>query len=235
MLQINNLQAGYGEVQVLWDVSLTVEPGKLIALIGANAAGKSTTINVISGVIPLLNGEIYFNDQRIDELDSNKIVELGIIQVPEGRKLFPFLSVKENLELGAFSRRSRHNLQKNMKNVLEIFPDLVPKLNQHAGTLSGGQQQMVAIGRALMAEPEILMIDELSLGLSPLLTQTMLKTVKLINEEMGTTVLLVEQNVHLSLEIADYVYVMENGKIAIEGDPSVIMKNEDLKKSYLGI
>ncbi|MFS0647421.1 ABC transporter ATP-binding protein [Siminovitchia sp. 179-K 8D1 HS] len=235
MLQINNLQAGYGEVQVLWDVNLTVNSGKLIALIGANAAGKSTTINVISGVIPPWNGEIYFKDQRIDTLDSNIIVESGIIQVPEGRKLFPFLSVRENLELGAFSKRSRHNMQKNLLNVLEIFPDLKAKMNQHAGTLSGGQQQMVAIGRALMAEPEILMIDELSLGLSPLLTQTMLKTVKVINEEMGTTVLLVEQNVHLSLEIADYVYVMENGKIAIEGDPSVIMTNEDLKKSYLGI
>lgn len=216
-------------------MNLTVNSGKLIALIGANAAGKSTTINVISGVIPPWNGEIYFKDQRIDTLDSNIIVESGIIQVPEGRKLFPFLSVRENLELGAFSKRSRHNMQKNLLNVLEIFPDLKAKMNQHAGTLSGGQQQMVAIGRALMAEPEILMIDELSLGLSPLLTQTMLKTVKLINKEMGTTILLVEQNVHLSLEIADYVYVMENGTIAIEGDPSVIMTNEDLKKSYLGI
>ncbi|PLS14589.1 branched-chain amino acid ABC transporter ATP-binding protein [Bacillus sp. M6-12] len=235
MLEVKNLQAGYGEVQVLWDVNFSVKPGQLIALIGANAAGKSTTINVISGVQPKKSGEIYFHNKRIDQLESNKIVDLGIIQVPEGRKLFPFLTIKENLELGAFSKRSRRNLRKNLDRIMGIFPDLKPKMHQHAGNLSGGQQQMVAIGRALMAEPEILMIDELSLGLSPLLTQNMLKVVKDINQELGTTILLVEQNVHLSLKIATYVYVMENGKIVLEGEPSLILEDDELKKSYLGL
>lgn len=234
MLKLGNINLSYGEVQVLWDVSLEVEEGTIVALLGANAAGKTSTINAISGLYKPSSGKIEFMGQDLTKLEPNKIVELGVVQVPEGRKLFDYMTVQENLELGAYSKRARKHLKDNLKKVYELFPVLEERKHSLAGEMSGGQQQMCAIGRGLMSEPKLLIIDELSLGLAPILVQELMKNLVEIKEK-GITILLVEQNVNLSLQIADYAFVLENGRIALEGTAEELLNNEYLKKAYLGI
>lgn len=234
MLKLENINLSYGEVQVLWDVSLEVEEGTIVALLGANAAGKTSTINAISGLYKPSSGKMEFMGQDLTKLEPNKIVELGVVQVPEGRKLFDYMTVQENLELGAYSKRARKHLKDNLKKVYELFPVLEERKHSLAGEMSGGQQQMCAIGRGLMSEPKLLIIDELSLGLAPILVQELMKNLVEIKEK-GITILLVEQNVNLSLQIADYAFVLENGRIALEGTAEELLNNEYLKKAYLGI
>lgn len=234
MLRLENISLSYGEAQALFDVSLEVKEGEIVALLGANAAGKSSTINAISGLYKPSSGKITFLGKDITSLSPNEIVEEGIIQVPEGRKLFGDMTIQENLELGAYSKRARKNLKKNLRRVYDMFPILEERKHSLAKEMSGGQQQMCAIGRGLMSEPKLLIIDELSLGLAPILVQELMQTLVEIKKE-GITILLVEQNVHLSLKIADYAYVLENGRVVLKGKPDELLDNEHLKKAYLGI
>lgn len=234
MLKIKELRAGYGNVRVLHGVSLEVRQGELVSLVGANGAGKTTTLKVISGLLPAFEGTIEFQGVNITRLPSNQIVEMGLIQVPEGRKLFPSMTVLENLEMGAYTARARREREKNLAWVYELFPKLRERLDQMAGTLSGGEQQMLAIGRALMSCPSLLILDEPSIGLSPLLTQKVFEVVARIRDE-GVTVLLVEQNVQHALEMASRGYVIENGSIVMEGTGRQLLHDEHLKKAYLGL
>ncbi|ETI69044.1 ABC transporter ATP-binding protein [Neobacillus vireti] len=234
MLDIKNIDVFYGDVQVLFDVSLQVRPGEIVALVGANAAGKSTTLKTISGLLKPKAGEILFHEKNIHTLDSDKIVEKGIIQVPEGRRLFPRLSVEANLELGSYPKRARAKAQDNLKNMYEIFPQLYDRRHQLTGSLSGGEQQMCAIARGLMSMPEVLMVDETSLGLSPLLVKHTIRTIKEINE-LGTTILLIDQNVNYALRIAHRAYVLENGRIVMQGEGNSLLEDPYLRKAYLGI
>jgi len=234
MLSINQIEVFYGDVQVLWGVSLKVEPKELAALIGANGAGKSTTLNTISATIRPRSGTIEFNGERIDQAAPSRVVELGISQVPEGRRLFPEMTVLENLELGSFLAEAKKRRIETLDWVYNIFPRLKERKNQAAGTLSGGEQQMVAVGRGLMARPKLLMLDEASLGLGPLLVQEVFKAVERVNKE-GVTILLVEQNVKHTLSVATRAYVLENGRIVMEGKGSDLLNNDHVKKAYLGI
>ena len=234
MLSLENVNVAYGDVQVLWDISMSINQGDLVALVGANASGKSTTINTLSGLVKPLSGAILFDGQPIHDMDPHKVVELGVVQVPEGRQLFSHMSVMENLELGAFTREARKSKKKNIDMIFDILPDLKAKAKTFAVELSGGQQQMCAIARGLMAEPKLLMIDELSLGLSPLLAQQMFDLVKRIHEQ-GITILLVEQNVRQSLHIADDAFVLENGCVAMGGKACDLLEDEGLKRAYLGM
>lgn len=234
MLKLEKVNLSYGEVQALWDVSLHVKEGTIVALLGANAAGKSSTINAISGLYKTTSGKITFLGKDITYLSPNEIVDEGVIQVPEGRKLFDFMTIEENLELGAYSKRARKNLKQNLKKVYEMFPILEERKNHLAGEMSGGQQQMCAIGRGLMSEPKLLIIDELSLGLAPILVQELLESLESI-KHAGITILLVEQNVNQSLSIADYAFVLENGTVGLEGTSDDLLHNPYLKKAYLGI
>lgn len=234
MLKLENINLSYGEVQVLWDLCLEIPEGQIVALLGANAAGKSSTINAISGINKISSGVISFNGEDITKLAPHEIVELGIVQVPEGRKLFNFMTIEENLLLGAYSKRARKSLKNNLRRVYDMFPILEERKTQLAGDMSGGQQQMCAIGRGLMSDPKLLIIDELSLGLAPILVQELLRTLSDIKNE-GITIMLVEQNVKQSLAIADFAYVLENGRAAIEGEAKELAENPHLKKAYLGI
>lgn len=234
MLKLDQINLSYGEVQALWDVSLEVKEGSIVALLGANAAGKSSTINAISGLFKPSSGKISFQGKDITSLSPNEIVEEGVIQVPEGRKLFDFMTIQENLELGAYNKRSRKNLNKNLKMVYEMFPILEERKNHLAGEMSGGQQQMCAIGRGLMSQPKLLIIDELSLGLAPILVQDLMSSLVDIKNS-GITIFLVEQNVNLSLQIADYAFVLENGTVTLDGTAEDLLDNPYLKKAYLGI
>lgn len=233
-LIINQLYASYGDFKVLSGISLKVLEGQIVALVGSNGAGKSTLINSLSGIHRQKQGEITFNNQRIDNLLPNKIVEMGIIQIPEGRRVFPFMTVLENLELGAYLPGPRANRQANMDMVLELLPVLKERRKQLAGSLSGGEQQMLAIGRALMSQPKLLMLDEPTLGLAPLIVDKVFDLICTIQKH-GTTVLLVEQNVQYSLEIADYAYVISNGAIFMEGAGNALLQDESLVKTYMGI
>ena len=233
MISIKGIHAGYGLVKVLRDISLDIASGEIVAVLGSNGAGKTTLNNTLSGLITPTAGEIYFEDKLISGLASAEIVDMGLIHVPEGRKLFPNLSVKDNLELGSY-RRGKSNRAANIERVIEIFPKLKERFEQIAGTLSGGEQQMVAIGRGLMSDPRVLLLDEPSLGLSPLLVEQMFTLIKKINE-MGLAVILVEQNVIQSLAIADRAYVIEQGTVAISGKADDLRENDALKKSYLGL
>lgn len=234
MLSVKNVNSFYGEVQVLQDVSLEVNKGEVVTIVGANAAGKSTLISCISRTVPSYNGEIEFNGVRIDKMSPEKIVDLGLIQCPEGRLLFPSLTVRENLELGAFSKRSRATRKDRLEYVYDLLPRLKERSNQLAGSLSGGEAQMCAIGRGLMANPIMLMFDEPSLGLAPIVVIEVMELIKNISKE-GTTILLVEQNVRQSLKLSDRAYVMENGKIIMEGKGQDLLNSEEIRKAYLGI
>ena len=231
MIRIEGLNAGYGPLQVLRDITLDVGEGEIVAVLGSNGVGKTTLNNTLSGLIKPSSGSIYFDDVLISGRDPVEIVDMGLIHVPEGRKLFPNLSVKENLELGSY-RRGKPNRASNLERVLGVFPKLKERLFQTAGTLSGGEQQMVAIARGLMGEPRVLLLDEPSLGLSPLLVEQMFTLIKQINES-GLAVILVEQNVIQSLAIANRAYVIAEGTVAMSGPAADLREISDLKRSYL--
>ncbi|MBP7763676.1 MAG: ABC transporter ATP-binding protein [Syntrophaceae bacterium] len=234
MLDLNNVTTKYGDMTAIRDISLSVAEGHIISIVGSNGAGKTTLLNTISGVLPSAGGTITFAGKEIGHLPPHKIVEEGIIQVPEGRLLFPDMTVLENLELGAFNRRSRKEIPALLKAVYNYFPKLEDRADQLAGTLSGGEQQMVAIGRGLMARPKLLMMDEPSLGLSPLVVKTVFETISKIKSD-GITVLLVEQNVLQSLMISDDVYVLENGSIILNGQGRELLNDPRVREAYLGI
>jgi len=234
LLEVRNLEAGYGEVQVLWGVSLKVEAGRMTTLVGANGAGKTTTMRAIMGVIRPVAGEVRFQGEDVTRRTPHEKAQMGLVLVPEGRQLFYDMSVEENLEMGAYSPRARRKLDENLKRVYAFFPRLEERKKQRAGTLSGGEQQMLAVGRGLMADPKVLMIDELSLGLAPVLAQQLFKTLKEL-KDTGLTILLVEQNVHLALALSDYAYVLAEGRVEIEGPSREVARNEEVRRAYLGI
>ena len=233
MLEVRALRGGYGAVEVLRGVSLEIRAGEIVAVLGSNGAGKSTLNNTLCGILPAFGGSVAFDGHDITRARDRHIVAAGLIQVPEGRRVFPNLSVRENLELGSY-RRGRARRATNLERVCGIFPRLRERTAQRAGTLSGGEQQMLAIGRALMSEPRLLILDEPSLGLSPLLVEEMFALIARLHAE-GLSILLVEQNVGQSLEIAHRAYVLENGSIAFQGTPSDLLARSDLKRAYLGI
>lgn len=234
MLELKDLHAYYGTIEALKGINLKVEKGEIVTLIGANGSGKTTTLRAISGLIKDLKGDIRYEGRSLLPLPPHQIVELGISQVPEGRRIFGNLTVKENLLMGAFLEKNRKVIAEQMEKVFTIFPRLKERENQLGGTLSGGEQQMLAIGRALMAKPEILLLDEPSLGLAPFLVQEIFKIIQQINE-MGTTILLVEQNAHLALKISQRAYVLEVGRLVMEGSSAELAENEMVKKAYLGV
>lgn len=233
MLTIRDLYAGYGKSEVLQGVGLEVPAGKVVTLIGANGAGKTTTLRTLCGQVRATGGIIEFDGQDLIRLRPHEIVECGITMVPEGRRLFPFLSVRDNLLMGAYKRSARPAANQRLEHVLEIFPQVKERLSQFAGSLSGGEQQMVAIARGMMAGPRLLMFDEPSLGLSPLLVEQMFAVVRRVARE-GITVLLVEQNVYHTLKLADYGYVLENGRIVLSGTGEELLESPHVRKAYLG-
>ncbi|PID72248.1 MAG: branched-chain amino acid ABC transporter ATP-binding protein [Desulfobulbus propionicus] len=235
MLELRNVDTYYGNIQALHQINLTVEEGEIITLIGANGAGKSTTLMSISGITPPRTGEVIFKGQPIHELSADKIVRLGLCQVPEGRHIFPDLTVAENLDMGAFLRSDKHGIEKDREYLYSLFPILKKRRNQPGGNLSGGEQQMLAISRALMARPQLLLLDEPSMGLAPLITKQIFEIIEQINKEQNTTIFLVEQNANLALKIADRGYVLENGKIIMHDDADKLLINKDVQKAYLGI
>lgn len=234
MLEIEDLHVQYRQLRVLKGISLHVEEGEIVALVGANAAGKTTLLNAVSRIVPVAGGRIRFRGDPIEHLESEAVIEAGIIQVPEGRRIFPYMTVLDNLEMGGYNKRARADRNKTRKQVFDLFPRLFERKNQLAGLMSGGEQQMLAVGRGLMAAPRILMLDEPSLGLAPLIVKTIFDALLQINQE-GVTVLLVEQNVQRSLGMADRGYVLENGRIALSGKGPELLQNTHLKKAYLGI
>ena len=233
MLEVKNITVSYGIATALWDVSLSVEDGKIVSIVGSNGAGKSTTLKTISGVVHPRAGTISFNGQRIDLLPPHQIARRGISHVPEGRKIFPFLSVMENLRMGALPVRDPGRTEELLKTVLGLFPVLDERRNQAGGTLSGGQQQMLAIGRGLMSDPNILLLDEPSLGLAPIVVDAVFDVILQLNRQ-GYTILLVEQNAYRSLEVANYAYVLETGQMTLEGEASRLIDHPHVKKAYLG-
>jgi branched-chain amino acid transport system ATP-binding protein len=235
MLNLKNVESGYGNKLAIKDVSLEIREGEIITLIGANGAGKSTTLMTICGVVSCRAGQITFEDKEIHKMGPDVIVKLGICQVPEGRHIFPQLSVKENLDMGAFLRNDKEEIKKDMEYVYSLFPILAERRNQDGGNLSGGEQQMLAMSRALMARPKLLLLDEPSMGLAPLVIKQIFEIIKQINKENNTTVFLVEQNANQALHIADRGYVMENGRITLSGPAQELLANTDIQKAYLGI
>ena len=235
MLELRGVNVFYGAVQALREVSLRVDEGEIVTLIGANGAGKSTTLMAISGIVPPRRGEILFAGRPIHGLAPDRIVRLGICQVPEGRRIFPELTVAENLDMGAFLRRERQGVERDRQELYELFPILHQRRHQPGGNLSGGEQQMLAISRALMARPRLLLLDEPSMGLAPLVTRQIFEIITTITRERGTTVFLVEQNANLALQTADRGYVLENGRIALQGQAQALLNNENVQKAYLGI
>lgn len=233
MLKLNSIQTKYGSIYALKGIDLVVNEGEIVTIIGANGAGKSTTLNTISGLVRSISGTIEFNGVDITYMPTDKIVESGLIQVPEGREIFPNLTVMENLKLGAFLRKDKQGIKEDIEKVTSYFPRLAERFNQLGGTLSGGEQQMLAIARALMSKPKLLLMDEPSLGLAPIFVHDIFNIIKKINEH-GTTVLLVEQNATLALSIAHRGYVMETGNIVMEDKASNLMDNESVKAAYLG-
>jgi len=233
LLEVRDLRSGYGRVEVLRGVSLQVHPGEIVALLGSNGAGKSTLNNTVCGVVPATAGRVTFGGEDLTRARTPDIVRAGLIQVPEGRRIFPNLTVLENLELGSFAR-ARERRAANLERVFAIFPRLAERTRQLAGTMSGGEQQMLAIGRGLMAEPRLLILDEPSLGLSPLLVEEMFALIARLNGD-GLSVLLVEQNVGQSLDIAGRAYVLENGSLRFEGTPAALLSSPELKRAYLGL
>ena len=235
MLEVKDIKTYYGNIQAIKGISLEISEGEIITLIGANGAGKTTTLMSISGIVPPKAGDIRFMGQPLKEFSPNQIVALGISQVPEGRRIFPYLTVMENLDMGAFLRNDTHDIQKDVEYVFDLFPILAERRHQSGGTLSGGEQQMLAVARALMARPRLLLLDEPSLGLAPLIVKQIFKIIRKINQENKTTIFLVEQNANLALQVAHRGYVMENGRITLSDTSQNLLANEDVKKAYLGI
>ena len=234
MLEISNINTYYGNIQALWDVSLTIEEAELVALVGANGAGKTTLLNTISGLLPPASGQVEFLGKRIDRLQSHTIVELGMSHIPEGRKLFPEMSVRENLEMGAYTKRVWKQKQETLDEVYQLFPILKARKGQLARTLSGGEQQMVAMGRGLMSKPRLCIIDEPSSGLAPLVVDEVFQTIQGLRGQ-GISIFLIEQNVQQTLEIADRAYVLENGRIVLSGKSEELLQEEMIKKAFLGL
>jgi branched-chain amino acid transport system ATP-binding protein len=235
MLELKNIDTYYGNIQALRDVSITVGEGEIITLIGANGAGKSTTLMTICGVVPPRRGEVLFEGRPINGLAPNKVVQMGICQVPEGRLIFPDLTVQENLDMGAFLRSDKNGVASDLDKVFGLFPILKERRRQLGGTLSGGEQQMLAISRALMARPKVLLLDEPSLGLAPLIIRQIFDIITQINRESNTTIFLVEQNANQALKIAHRGYVMENGRITLQDACDKLLANDAVKKAYLGL
>ncbi len=234
MLELRAVDVFYGDVQILSELSFRVDQGRIVSILGSNGAGKTTTIKTISGQLQPLSGNVEFEGVRINKIPPFKVVELGVVQIPEGRKLFPMMSVLENLELGSFTPRSKKQRIRTLDSVFQLFPILKERKAQSAGTLSGGEQQMLAIGRGLMSLPKLLMLDEPSLGLAPLMVKHIFETVKKVNGA-GTTELLVEQNVKAALHLSDWAYVLESGRITLEGTAEELMNQEKVRKAYMGI
>jgi branched-chain amino acid transport system ATP-binding protein len=234
VLEVRNIAAAYGDVQALWDVSFSVEEGKVATLLGSNGAGKTTTLRVVSGLMPALEGEVLLHGERISSLSPHRIVELGVIQVPEGRHLWPNMTVEDNLLLGAYSTRSRGDRAETLRTVYALFPRLAERRAQLAGTLSGGEQQMAAIGRGLMGKPQVLMLDEPSLGLAPILVDEVFRVITDIGAR-GVTVLLVEQNVHRALEVAATASVIENGRVVLSKSAAEMADDPNVRSAYLGL
>jgi len=235
MLELKNIDAFYGNIQALRDVSIKVGEGEIITLIGANGAGKSTTLMTICGMVPPRRGEVLFEGRVLNDVSPEKIVQLGISQVPEGRLIFPDLTVQENLDMGAFLRSDKDGVNRDLDQVFGLFPILLERRKQLGGTLSGGEQQMLAISRALMARPKVLLLDEPSLGLAPLIIRQIFDIIKQINRESNTTIFLVEQNANQALKVAHRGYVMENGRITLEDACDKLLANDAVKKAYLGL
>jgi len=234
LLDIRNIDIYYGDVQVVYEVSLHINEGEIISMIGANGAGKSTLLKCISGLIDARSGEIYFNNEPIQNTPPEQVVDRGIIQIPEGRRLFSLMTVEENLEVGAFNRRADKVKEETIKEIYDLLPRLADRKNQLAITLSGGEQQMLAVGRGLMAKPRLLMLDEPSLGLAPILIKDIFETMKKISEQ-GMTVMLVEQDVRHSLSMSDRGYVLEHGRVVMEESGNELLENPHIRKAYLGI
>jgi len=235
MLELRKVDTYYGNIQALKGISIHVKEGEIVTLIGANGAGKSTTLMTICGVTPPRHGEVLFKGTPIHKMNTDRIVALGLAQVPEGRRIFPGMSVLENLEMGTFLRRDKSDIQKDIDYVFELFPILAKRRSQLGGTLSGGEQQMLAISRALMARPRVLLLDEPSLGLAPLIIKQIFEIIRKINQEQKTTVFLVEQNANQALKLADRGYVMENGRITLTDTAANLLNNEEVKRAYLGL
>ncbi len=233
MLEVKNLFVNYGAIRALSDISFDVEEGEIVALIGANGAGKTTTLNTISGLLPVLKGQIFFKGMDITKAPPHRIVHFGISHVPEGRRVFPRMSVIENLEMGAFTRNDRVGIRTSMEEIFRLFPRLDERKEQMAATLSGGEQQMLAMGRALMAKPVLMLMDEPSMGLAPMLVTEIFKIIDDINR-LGTTILLVEQNANIALSIANRAFVMETGNITLQGNAKELAVNPAIRKAYLG-
>jgi branched-chain amino acid transport system ATP-binding protein len=235
MLELKSLQTFYGNIQALKDVSIEISEGEIITLIGANGAGKTTTLMSVCGIVPPRSGDILFMGKPIHDLSPNQIVSLGISQVPEGRRIFPYLTVMENLDMGAFLRTDKDGIKQDMEYVFELFPILAERRHQAGGTLSGGEQQMLAISRALMARPMLLLMDEPSLGLAPLIVKQIFEIIRKVNTENNTTIFLVEQNANLALKVAHRGYVMETGRITLADSAENLLADEKVKKAYLGL
>lgn len=235
MLKIKNVETYYGNIQALKNISMDVQEGEIITLIGANGAGKSTTLMTLCGVVPATSGTIEFQGRDITGMPADQIAALGISQVPEGRRIFPYLTVMENLDMGTFLRKDKEQIKKDLNNVFEMFPILAERKNQQGGTLSGGEQQMLAISRAIMSKPKLLLLDEPSLGLAPIIIKQIFNIIKKINQEFKTTIFLVEQNANLALKVADRGYVMETGTITMSDTGETLLANEEVKKAYLGM
>ena len=235
MLELSDVHAYYGNIRALKGVSLTVDRGEIVTLIGSNGAGKTTALKTVIGTVRPLRGTVSLNGARIDTVPTHRIVRLGIAQAPEGRRIFGRMSVLENLELGAFARVDREAVPQDLERVLALFPRLAERLGQKGGTLSGGEQQMLAIGRALMSRPRLLLLDEPSLGLAPMVVAEMLRTIRVLSQEKGMTVLLVEQNVAASLKLAEHAYVLENGRIVMQGRGEDLLHDDRVRQAYLGL
>jgi len=233
LLEVKNIEVAYGKIVAVKDVSLSVNDGEIVTLIGSNGAGKSTTLRTISGLLKPKSGEITFKGNRIDGTPGHEIVGLGICHAPEGRRIFQRMSARENLELGAFLRNDKAGVAADMDRVLELFPRLKERIEQRAGTMSGGEQQMLAVSRALMGSPKLLLLDEPSMGLAPVLVEAIFETIKKIRQQ-GTTILLIEQNAMAALDVADRAYVLESGKVKLSGKTADLRKNDEITKAYLG-
>lgn len=233
MLEVKNLSISYGAIEAVKDISFTVNDGEIVSLIGANGAGKTTTLHTITGLVPAKSGSVMYNGVDLLKTHNNKIVTLGMAHIPEGRHVFTRMSVEENLEMGAFSLKDQSDLKKDLDMVYGLFPRLKERRNQKAGTLSGGEQQMLAMGRALMSHPKTILMDEPSMGLSPKLVKEIFSIIRKLHEQ-GITILLVEQNAKMALSIADRAYVLETGRITMEGDAKELLNNEQVRKAYLG-